>query len=207
MPSDLAVLFSAQSLFFALFALLALGSAILMVLHPNPVRAALSLVVNLFCVAGLYLLLNAYFLAAVQVIVYAGAIMVLFLFVIMLLNLGSPDRTQDELKWQQPVAVVVGVVLALVIGVTIYTSISTVPPSSGVGQPALVAPASAPVAATPDPEAMGTVQGVGHSLYDAEMPWLFPFEITSILLLIAVVGSVVLAQRRIPTAAQEGMES
>ena len=145
MPTDLSVLFSAQTLFFALFAALALGSAITMVLHPNPVRAALSLVVNLFCVAGLYLLLNAYFLAAVQVIVYAGAIMVLFLFVIMLLNLGSPDRTVDELKWQQPVAVIVGVVLALVIGATIYTSIGTIPASSAVGQAPLPTFTNCPV--------------------------------------------------------------
>src|SRR5437016_3635517 len=112
MPPVLAAFFSAQVLLFLIFGLGALVTAITMVLYPNPVRSALFLVLNLFCVAVLYLLLNAYFLAAVQIIVYAGAIMVLFLFVIMLLNLGSPDRAVDRLKWQQPAAVGAGLILA-----------------------------------------------------------------------------------------------
>ena len=79
--------------FFAMAAL-AVGSALLLVLFRNPVYSALSLVGTLFSVAGLFVLLDAHFLAAVQIIVYAGAIMVLFLFVIMLLNLGSADSLE-----------------------------------------------------------------------------------------------------------------
>src|SRR4051812_13988233 len=112
MTSVLDSFMSGQVILFALFGVGALATAIAMVLSPNPIRSALFLVLNLFCVAVLYLLLSANFLAAVQVIVYAGAIMVLFLFVIMLLNLGTPDRAVDRLKWQQPVAILAGLVLA-----------------------------------------------------------------------------------------------
>ncbi|MBC8137783.1 MAG: NADH-quinone oxidoreductase subunit J, partial [Fibrella sp.] len=108
-----------QVLLFLTFGFGALATALTMLLHPNPVRAALFLVLNLFCVAVLYLLLNAYFLAAVQVVVYAGAIMVLFLFVIMLLNLGSPDRTVDRLRSQQPLAALAGLVLAGAVAITL----------------------------------------------------------------------------------------
>ena len=117
-------LLSIQTLLFAAFCpRCGCKPPVALVLHPNPLRAGLFLVLNLFCVAVLYLLLNAYFLAAVQVIVYAGAIMVLFLFVIMLLNLGTPDRTADRLKWQTPAAVVAGLALASVFGGAILFSV------------------------------------------------------------------------------------
>jgi NADH-quinone oxidoreductase subunit J len=171
---------SGQVMLFGVFALGALVTAITMVLYPNPVRSALFLVLNLFCVAVLYLLLNQYFLAAVQVIVYAGAIMVLFLFVIMLLNLGSPDRSKDRLQWQQPVAVGAGLILAAMLALTIGGSIPDLPgPANTLGA-----------------DTMGTVSGVGNVLYDPRQPYLFPFEVTSILLLVAVIGSVVLAKNR-----------
>ena len=239
MPA-LDALFSIQTLLFLTFAAGAVATAIALVLHPNPLRAGLFLVLNLFCVAVLYLLLNAYFLAAVQVIVYAGAIMVLFLFVIMLLNLGTPDRTADRLKWQTPVAVVAGLALASVFGGVIYFSVPYTPPASvdlsfakaeiqttnadgsitrrrrrgpsaqntggaggaAEGQPASAAPSEAGdvplVSVIQMPAVSGTAEGVGRTLYDPAAPWLFPFEMTSILLLIAVIGSVVLAKRRIP---------
>lgn len=241
-----------QVILFLLFGVGALATALTMLLHPNPVRAALFLVLNLFCVAVLYLLLNAYFLAAVQVVVYAGAIMVLFLFVIMLLNLGTPDRTQDRLRMQQPLAVVAGLVLAGAVAVTLVRSMPLpkldangnapqikrsrpgqaqrnglnpalsqltieagrasmvdVPgqnPGSTGGRTSSaltdVGP-ELPSAAIPDrdtvlPEVQGTVAGVGKSLYNPKLPYLFAFEVTSILLLIATIGSVVLAQRKTP---------
>ena len=83
-----------EALIFGVFAFVAIASAILMVVFRNPVHSALSLVTTLFALAGLFVLLEAHFLAAVQIIVYAGAIMVLFLFVIMLLNLGHPDSLE-----------------------------------------------------------------------------------------------------------------
>ncbi len=237
MPQLLAALLSAQTILFLIFALGALATAIVMVLNPNPIRSALFLVLNLFCVAVLYLLLNAYFLAAVQVIVYAGAILVLFLFVIMLLNLGTPDRAEDRLRWQQPVAVGAGLLLAAVVGYAIATATPTpqldangaviptrvrVRPRVISAQGVEITPgaATATASAATDskgatgsdatasgdeavpakpapltPNQYGTPEGIGQTLYDPAQPWLFPFEITSILLLIAVIGSVVLAKR------------
>jgi len=204
MPPILASFFSVQIFLFLVFGLGAVATAVLMVLSPNPVRSALFLVLNLFCVAVFYLLLNAYFLAAVQVIVYAGAIMVLFLFVIMLLNLGTPDRTVDRLKWQQPVAVAAGLILAAMLSITFTETLPAVPaiqgtgPGSGPPPLAAINPAGAPGAPAPlTVDTMGTAYGVGKTLYDPNQPWLFPFEMTSILLLIAVVGAIVLARRQV----------
>ncbi|MBC8137436.1 MAG: NADH-quinone oxidoreductase subunit J [Fibrella sp.] len=235
-----------QVILFLLFGAGALATALTMLLHPNPVRAALFLVLNLFCVAVLYLLLNAYFLAAVQVVVYAGAIMVLFLFVIMLLNLGTPDRTRDHLRIQQPLAALAGLVLAGAVAIALVRTMplpvldeSGNPPKlrqprgpraraaavAGLPEPvrpdaitepggggrmtpaanedAVVMPENAARSAA-NPNAVpsaeqGTVAGVGKALYDPNLPYLFPFEVTSILLLIATIGSVVLAQRKTPS--------
>lgn len=197
-PELLRPFLSAEFVLFALFALGAVSTAVVMVLQPNPVRSALFLVLNLFSVAVLYLLLNAWFLAVVQIIVYAGAIMVLFLFVIMLLNLGTPDRTVDRLRWQQPVAVVAGLVLAGIFGWMLATS--TPQPAQPVARRDIATR-----------NALGTVggiledtdgdkiaelyNGIGQNLFDPKQPWLFPFEVTSILLLIAVIGAVILAKR------------
>lgn len=227
-----------QVILFLLFGLGALATALTMLLHPNPVRAALFLVLNLFCVGVLYLFLNAYFLAAVQVVVYAGAIMVLFLFVIMLLNLGAVDRTVDRLRIQQPLAALAGVVLAASIAVTLVRTMplpvldksgnlpvqerpdptrrarssqsasigaspaSGSPSREGSSPRAVATPTSEeapqPVLAPVSPAEQGTVAGVGRTLYNPNLPYLFAFEVTSILLLIATIGAVVLAQRKTP---------
>ena len=211
---------------FLMVAALALIAALLVVLNPNPVRSALFLVVNLFCIAGLYLLLNAYFLSAVQVIVYTGAIMVLFLFVIMLLNLGTPDRSLNKLKAQTPVAVLGGLLLAGALVWSVTKGTAPVPVEQHrtevVESPAEKKDESSeaarqeqkergrvkpehesataerlPLRAEPmvDGYPLGSPQGIGKTLYNPKLPWLFPFELTSILLLIAVIGSVVLARR------------
>ncbi len=228
---------------FLIVAAIALATALLVVLNPNPVRSALFLVVNLFCVAGLYLLLNAYFLSAVQVIVYTGAIMVLFLFVIMLLNLGTPDRSVNKLKGQTPLAVLGGILMAgMLVSVVLTGTKPTVPrvhqehelegasPNAAAKEgnaSGRTAPRRQPTEAeredrreqearvekvredalagkpllmdAPEPMVggypLGSPQGIGKTLYDPKLPWLFPFEVTSILLLIAVIGSVVLARR------------
>lgn len=222
---------------FLIVAAIALATALLVVLNANPVRSALFLVVNLFCIAGLYLLLNAYFLSAVQVIVYTGAIMVLFLFVIMLLNLGTPDRSVNKLKVQAPLAVVAGLLMAGTLIWVVLTGTKPVVPPAPREAVAVAAPRGNTGGRTPPkrevseaelaqrqaqvadlaktradalagkplrmdgPEPMvggyplGTPHGIGKTLYDPKLPWLFPFEVTSVLLLIAVVGSVVLARR------------
>ena len=145
-----------------------------MVLADNPVRSALFLVLVLFSVALLFLSLHAVFIAAVQIIVYAGAIMVLFIFVIMLLNLGTPERVVDRLKPQQPISVLAAAGIIAVLA----TIIATVPVKPQMLPETIVGPSE-----------------IGLKLFTAD--WLFPFEIVSILLLVAAVGAVMLAKKRI----------
>jgi NADH-quinone oxidoreductase subunit J len=171
---------TASLVIFWLLAIVSVGAAILMVASPNPVRSALNLVVTFLCIAVFYVTLSAQFIAAVQIIVYAGAIMVLFLFVIMLLNMSAPQALVERGKLQRPVAIGLGLVFFLVL----VASRTLVPGSE-------VEPAQSRI------DAIGTVQSVGLNLYDPNRPWLFPFEVTSILLLVAVVGAIIMAKRRI----------
>jgi NADH-quinone oxidoreductase subunit J len=168
-----------QTIVFFILAAVATISALLVVTNVNPVRSALSLVITFLSVALLYITLSAQFVAAVQIIVYAGAIMVLFLFVIMLLNLGAPAQPEPKGKAQPRAALLL----------------------SGVFIGALALSPLANLAIEPKPEAMtknlGTVSTIGATLYNPSLQWLFPFEATSILLLVAVVGAIVLAKRRI----------
>lgn len=171
-----------QLLFFWILALISVGSAILMVVSKNPVRSALFLVITFICVAIYYVTLSAQFIAAVQIIVYAGAIMVLFLFVIMLLNLGIPQALREPGTLQMPVAVALGLTFILLL----------------VGSESVVkVPREAVPVTQQFSENIGSVEAIGKSLFDPNLPWLFPFEVTSVLLLVAVVGAIVMAKRRI----------
>jgi NADH-quinone oxidoreductase subunit J len=156
---------------FAVVAASAIVCAVGLVVRPNPLHGALFLVGNLFCVAVLYLMLRAEFLALAQVIVYAGAIMVLFIFAIMLLIPARAEAGSDPLGPQRllalPFAGVLGLVVVLVLP-----------------QAAARAPATAPP---------GGVRAIGQLLFT---DYLFPFEVTSVLLLAALVGALVLAKRR-----------
>ena len=165
---------------FWLLALISVGAAINMVVTQNPVRSALSLVATFLCVAVFYVMLSAQFIAAVQIIVYAGAIMVLFLFVIMLLNLGAPQALQERGTLQPRIAVTLGALFVF----ALLTSNALV-----------TLPVSAATEATYGP--LGTVRGIGLNLFDPKQPWLFPFEATSILLLVAVIGAIIMAKRKI----------
>ena len=165
---------TAQLVLFGILAAIAVVCGICMVLADNPVRSALFLVLVLFSVALLFLSLHAVFIAAVQIIVYAGAIMVLFIFVIMLLNLGTPERVVDRLKPQQPISVLAAIGVILVLAFVI---------------------ASVPVKPQMLPETIVGPSEIGLSLFTAD--WLFPFEVVSILLLVAAVGAVMLAKKRI----------
>ncbi len=165
---------TAQLVLFGILAAIAVVCGICMVLADNPVRSALFLVLVLFSVALLFLSLHAVFIAAVQIIVYAGAIMVLFIFVIMLLNLGTPERVVDRLKPQQPVSVLAAIGVIAVLAFVI---------------------ASVPVKPQMLPEAVVGPSEIGLKLFTAD--WLFPFEVVSILLLVAAVGAVMLAKKRI----------
>ena len=158
---------------FLVIALIAIGSAVGLVVKKNPIHGALFLVVNLGAVAVMYLMLGAEFLAVAQVIVYAGAIMVLFVFAIMVLIPGKEETGPDPRRNLRLVAVPVGALL----GAQLLLVIGAVHRSS----PA--APA-APV---------GNVETIGRLLFT---DYLFPFELTSVLLLAAMVGVLLMARRR-----------
>ena len=162
---------------FALFSLAAVFFAFNVIFRKNAVHSALHLVGVLLSISGLFVLLNAQFIAAIQILVYAGAIMVLFLFVVMLLNVKgeTPLLTPGAAKGFGFLFALLGFVELLWI---VLSSMG------GEGPP------RTPVALTPE---FGSPAEVGRILYST---WLFPFEVTSILLLIAVIGAVVLAKRK-----------
>jgi NADH-quinone oxidoreductase subunit J len=160
-----------------------LGGALGVVLRPHPVHAALSLVLTLFGIAVLFVAQQAHFLAVVQVIVYAGAIVVLFLFVIMLLGVDSSDDLRVEpLKVQRPIAVIVGLAI---IGL-VWTAVLS---GSGDNSRSITGERSVGGTLTgTDPN----INKLAHSLFST---YVFAFEVTSLLLVIAVLGTVVLARR------------
>jgi NADH-quinone oxidoreductase subunit J len=162
---------------FCVLAAISVVSAVLMIVQRNPVNSALYLILNFFSLAALYLTLKAQFIAIVQVLVYAGAIMVLFLFVIMLLNLGDDKRLREHLGPKAYIAI--GLVVALLGELVFIFSKSR---------------ADSVVALAPNAGQMGTVEFLGQVLYTK---FLFPFEMTSFLLLAAIVGAVVLAKKKL----------
>ncbi len=168
-------------LLFIVFAALALGGGIGMIASRNPVASLLFLVLTLFSLAGIYVLLNAQFIAAVQVIVYAGAIMVLFLFVIMLLNLGH-DFQADV---RRGIWIVLGFISAGVIGWVLSVNFT---------QPALIGRESGGLLVDASVRQYGAVGAVAFPLF---RDFAVPFEITSVLLLVAAIGAVLLAKRRV----------
>jgi NADH-quinone oxidoreductase subunit J len=162
---------------FLILAAATLVSAVLVITQRNPVHCVIWLVVTLFSVGGIYLMVHAEFLFAVQVILYVGGIMVLFLFVVMLVNLdAAAKQAQFRRKWQ--LALFTAVVL---VGELIYGLVK--------GKEGLSL-AAAPAAALSE----GNTQAVGRALYRTYM---LPVEIASILLLVAMVGAVIMAKRKL----------
>ena len=162
-------------LFFLYFAGIIVLTAVLVVALRNPVFSALSLLIMFFHVAGLFVTLHAEFLAAVQVIVYAGAILVLYLFVVMLLNV----RREDRLHLQWPVAPLLAVIILTEIVLLVLQNRSDrlLPP---VDQSSRAA------------EAIGNTEAIGEVLYST---YLFPFEVASLILLVAMIGAIILAKK------------
>ena len=170
-----------EAFIFFVFGALTLAGAFGVILARNPVHSALSLVVTLVSVAVLFLQQDAHLLAAVQVVVYAGAIVVLFLFVIMLLGVDHPDTLQDPLKAQRVAAVVLGLVLlaeVLFLAGHEWATGAKAPATDAIrgGTPGLG----------------NNVERVARSLFT---DFLWPFEITAALLVLSVIGAVVLARR------------
>ncbi len=162
---------------FAGFAAVLLVSALLVILQKNPVASALWLVLSFCSLAGIYLLLRAEFVGLVQIIVYAGAIMVLFLFVIMYLNLQKDVETGVQIALRRGVGWVLGAAL-------VTEGVLLVRRHLEAGPGAAAAPAAPPV---------GNTQAIGTLLYSR---YLFPFEITSVVLLVAMIGVIVIAKGR-----------
>ncbi len=160
-----------QVLFFV-FAAVAVAGAINLLAQSHPIHSALSLIVVMASLAALFLLLGAEFVAAVQVIIYAGAIMVLFIFVIMLLNAGAEEKTGYS-----RVAVIFGYpAVAVLAGILAWILVRNTRSAPGVRLG----------------EFVGTTQSIAHLLF---RDFLLPFEVTSVLILIAIMGAVVLARR------------
>lgn len=166
-----------ETIFFFTLAVVFVGSALLTVTRRNPVIAALYLILNFFCLGGLYLTLHAQFIAVIQILVYAGAIMVLFVFVIMLLNLGDEQRLAEKISLRKIFAA--GLSAALLMEVLYIIGFVDL----GVPQGDLSRGVE-----------IGTVENIGKELFTT---YLFPFEVTSILLLAAIVGAVVLAKKKL----------
>lgn len=165
-----------------LFGVVAIVAALTFITRKSPVAAALWLVVTLFCVAAEYVLLNAQFLAAIQIIVYAGAIMVVFLFVIMLLNLGKPSEFVDiRGTGAKLLAGFTGIVLAAEVG---FISMFGLPSSEHVVNFGHI-----------ESEVIkyGAVGALAKPLF---RDYVLAFELTSILLLIAMIGAVIIGRRR-----------
>lgn len=163
------------------FAALAIVSAFCCITRRNPVASALWLVATLFALAALFVLLDAQFIAVLQVLVYAGAIMVVFLFVIMLLNLGRGGPSDVK----GPLGLGVGAALAVLLFLELRVLAHAAPSEVIRLPPGAMARAAAE---------QGMVPTVARPLFDA---YLVPFEITSILLLAAIVGAVVLAKPKL----------
>ena len=158
-------------LLFFFFAALAIGAAINVLAQKHVLYSALSLIVMLTAMSVLFIFLQAEFLAVIQVIVYAGAIMVLFTFVIMLLNLPADEDGVDRLRWLKFIGIPLGLFLLFLIVSTVWNI-----------QPL----------GTRAPQMVGSAQAIGTSLFN---DYLLPFEFTSLLILIALVGAVVFAKK------------
>jgi NADH-quinone oxidoreductase subunit J len=161
---------------FGVLAAMAVVSAIALITARNPITSAMSMVMHFLSLAGLYLTLHAQFMAAIQVLVYAGAIMVLVVFVIMLLNLGSDESLRERLMSRQAL----GIASAVALGAGLIWVISRVTFNDRPEDPRLTE--------------LGTIDAVGKALFS---DYVFPFEMVSLVLLAAVVGAVVLTKKHL----------
>ncbi len=166
-----------ETFFFYFLAAVSIGSALMVVTRRSPVMSVLFLILNFFALAGLYLTLHAQFIAVIQIIVYAGAIMVLFLFVIMLLNLGDEKRLTEKVSYKKIISVALSFGFLLEILYILGFQGKEFPPIQS--ERAME---------------IGTVESIGNALFSK---FLFPFEITSIILITAIVGAVMLAKRKL----------
>jgi NADH-quinone oxidoreductase subunit J len=172
------VLHFAQMVFYCLAAC-AVAGAVGVIGFRNPINAALSLLGTFLAVAGLFVLMHAEFLAAVQIFVYAGGVMVLFLFVIMLVRVRTLPQEPQYLRSLAPAAVGVGGLLAVLVGVGLWAAART-----PLANPAVLHQVQG--------ISLGNTEAVGWSLY---RDYLLPFEVVSIVLLVAMIGAIVMGRK------------
>ena len=168
---------TAETVTFAIFAIFTVATALAVVLSKSPVYAAMNLVGTFFFLAGIYVILTAHLIAFMQILVYAGAVMVLFLFVIMLLSLGDEHLQRSKKRFVQLFGVAGAAGLFLVLATAIQRAVG-----------------HEEMGTLSSPHTFGTVKAVGRVLFTE---YLLPFEATSLLLLVAIVGAVVVAKERI----------
>ncbi len=162
-----------ETILFVIFAVIAVAGALVMVWAANPVHSALGLLMTMFSIAVFYVLGSGHFIAAVQVIVYAGAVLTLFLFVVMLIGVDKAEDRSERLPFQRQAAVILAVLLSAAV---------------------LVAGRAAWVTGTRNPvEPQGTIEAISDALFET---WVLPFEITGLLFIVAAAGTIALAQFR-----------
>jgi NADH-quinone oxidoreductase subunit J len=159
-----------EALLFWLFAIVGVGCGIMVVWHRNPMNSAIYLVVTMLCLAGLYTLLAGAFVAVLQILIYAGAVMVLILFVIMMLNLRQEVLQREGSAFTWSLAGIIGLVLVLRLVPLFPRSASDLPLATD----------------------FGTIEAVGQAMFTE---YLLPFELAGVLLLIAVIGAVIMTKR------------
>jgi NADH-quinone oxidoreductase subunit J len=164
-----------EQIAFFILAVLAVASALVVLTHRNEVICALALAFNLASIAGFYFLLGAQFIGFLQIIVYAGAIMVLIVFVVMLLNLGEESYAPSGGRIQRVLAPVLAVLFAVILASVLWRS----------DRAASLGPA---------PAGFGTVETLGHDLFSR---FFYPFEVISLLLVAAMIGAVLMAKRKL----------
>ena len=175
---------SITEILFWVLSVTAFLSALVVITSKNPVYSVLALIVTFFCISGHYILLNAQFLAIVNIIVYAGSIMVLFLFVIMLMNLGKDTEPQKN-KWLKIAGALAGGSLLLVLVAALYSAEKNTMTETATGD-------------------IGLIQNLGKVLFT---DYVVPFEISSILFLSAMVGAVVIGKKEGKVVAGKTIET
>lgn len=167
----------AELIFFIVFAIGAVAGSLGVLLAKNPINSAISLVMGFFFLAGIYVLLNASFMGVIQVLVYAGAIMVLFIFVLMLLNFREEDMGDGKIGAHQVLGSLMGVAILVVL-------IQTIVGTSFTGTRLVTESV---------PTGFGEVATIGNTMITA---WVLPFEMAAVLLLVGIVSAVVVAKKR-----------
>ncbi|MBS1515836.1 MAG: NADH-quinone oxidoreductase subunit J [Bacteroidetes bacterium] len=168
--------FNLETFLFYSLAVLAVFSAIMMITRRSPINSALFLILNFFTTSGIYLLLRAQFIAIIQVLVYMGAIMVLFLFVIMLLNLGDEKSLKEVLGYKKITALLLSLLLMSLLGFTVFAGFYG--KFDKISENAIN---------------IGTAEALGKELTTT---YSLPFELASFLLIAGIIGAVVLAKKR-----------